>query len=213
MRSDTGEAPKTPFYQFARRLLAILCAVFCPCEVVNPEGFRIKAPFILIANHQSMLDPVLLAIKLKGYEIRFIGKRELNRNRILKWIFDHLHMIAVSRHMSDLSAMRGAGETLRQGHVLGIFPEGTRRQGKPMQVVESGVSFLALRSRVPLLPVFFTRKPGIFRKGKMVVGPPIYYEDLLTEGLDKKASDALNGRIQKVFIEMSDKNNQSTIGA
>lgn len=205
MQSIAEAPPRTWFYQFARKLLVILSAVFCPCKLVNPEGFRLDAPYILIANHQSMLDPVLLAVKLKKYEIRFIGKRELTKQKILNWIFKRLHMIAVTRHMSDMTAMRAAGAALKQGHVLGIFPEGTRRNGKAMENMESGVSFLALRSGVPLLPVLICGRPGLFRKTKMFVGPVISYEDLLANGLDKGSGEALNSRIQETYETMQNK--------
>jgi 1-acyl-sn-glycerol-3-phosphate acyltransferase len=205
MLSIAESPPKTWFYQFARRLLTILLAIFYPCKLLNPEGFQLDAPFILIANHQSMLDPVLLAVKLKKYEIRFIGKRELTKNKVLNWIFKRLHMIAVTRHMSDMTAMRAAGAALKQGHVLGIFPEGTRRNGKAMESIESGVSLLALRSGVPLVPVLICGRPGLFRKTKMVVGPVIPYDDLLATGMDKASGEALNSRIQMTYEAMQNK--------
>ncbi len=208
MQSTAELQPRTWFYQSARRLLAVLCAVLCPLKVVNPQGLQLDAPFILIANHQSLLDPVILAVMLKKHEIRFIGKRELTKNRILNWIFKRLHMIAVTRHMSDMSAMRAAGEALKQGHVLGIFPEGTRRFGKAMETIESGVSFLALRSGAPLLPVYFCSKPVLLRRTKIVAGSMIPYEDLLAKGLDKSSAEALNRRIQETYEIMQNKYKQ-----
>ncbi len=208
MQSALKSQPRTPFYQFARRLLSVFCVLFFPYRVENPQDFQLDAPFILIANHQSLLDPIILAVILKKHEIRFIGKRELTKNRILAWIFKRLHMIAVTRHMSDLSAMRAAAEALRQGHVLGIFPEGTRRTGKAMETIESGVSFLALRSGAPLLPVYFCSKPGLLKRTSIVAGAIIPYDDLSAKGLDKSSAEALNRRIQETYVKMQNKYKQ-----
>lgn len=202
MVKPVNKTTKTCFYQFARKLCVFLSIVLYPCRLLNLDAIPKEAPFILIANHQSMMDPLLLAAKFKNHEIHFIGKRELTNFKPLKWVVEHLHMIAVTRHMSDLSAMRAALKALRQGQVLGVFPEGTRCHGKPMATIETGVSMLALMSGVPLLPVLIYGRPLPFRRTKMLVGSLIPYQDLSAEGLDKKASAALNSRIQAHFDTM-----------
>lgn len=196
---------RTCFYQIARRILVVFCAIFYPSKLLTPKGFEIDAPYILICNHQSMMDPLLIAIKNKKEEIHFVGKREITKFKPLKWIVESLHMIAISRQMSDLHAMRLAGQTLKAGSVLGIFPEGGRRHGQPMEHIESGVSILALRHRVPLLPVLIIGRPRPFRRTKMVVGSPIPYDDLLKQGIDMRTSAALNARIQQTYVDLSKK--------
>lgn len=199
------------FYQFARVLVGIFSAIFYPCSLVNSDTLEdLDAPYIIIANHQSMMDPVLIASKLKRYEIHFVGKRELTRIKPLAWIVRKLHMIAISRHESDLAAIRAASAVLKQGEVLGIFPEGGRKQGIPLQHIESGAAILALRNKVPLLPVLIAGRPRPFRKIKMIVGQPIPYDDLLSQGFSKQISNQLDERIQQVFLEMHNKNIKNT---
>ena len=177
----------TPFYRFARCLLSIFSFLFYPCKLINPEQANLKKPFILICNHQSMMDPVLLGVKFPQYEIHFIGKREITKFLPIKWIVERLHMIAVSRHMSDLAAMRAAGAVLKSGEVLGIFPEGRRSCGSPMEQMESGVSLLALRHKTPLLPVYITSRPRPFRRVSMVIAPPILVDSLARDGMKTRA--------------------------
>lgn len=200
----------TPFYRFARCLLNIFSFLFYPCKLINPEQANLKKPFILICNHQSMMDPVLLGVKFPQYEIHFIGKREITKFLPLKWIVERLHMIAVSRHMSDLAAMRAAGAVLKSGEVLGIFPEGRRSCGSPMEQMESGVSLLALRHKTPLLPVYITSRPRPFRRVSMVIAPPILVDSLARDGIDKSASDQLSEQIKQVYRDLESKNNKKT---
>lgn len=202
---------RSGFYQFARVLVGIFTAIFYPCSLHNAAMLEnLDAPYILISNHQSMMDPVLIASKLKRYEIRFVGKRELTRFKPLAWVVKNLHMIAISRHESDLSAIRAASAVLKQGEVLGIFPEGGRKQGVPLQHIESGAAILALRNKVPLLPVLIAGRPRPFHKVKMIVGPPIPYDDLLSEGFSKEVSTQLDRRIQQIYLEMYNKNKIKT---
>jgi 1-acyl-sn-glycerol-3-phosphate acyltransferase len=204
---------RTLFYRFARTVLKAFSFLFYPCSLQGIENANLKAPFIIISNHQSMMDPVLLAVKLDRHVIHFIGKRELTSFKPLKWIVEHLHMIAVSRHMSDLSAMRAAGAVLKNGQVLGIFPEGSRNQGPSMEHLETGVTVLLQRHRVPLLPVYIADRPRPFRRVKMVVLPPLRYDDLLGEGINMEEGERLGQRIKALYQEMDIKYNKNTISA
>lgn len=212
MKKSEQTTKKTWFYQFALVLVRLFSNLVYPCKLINPEALHVHdAPFILVSNHQSMMDPLLLASKFHHHEIHFVGKRELTSFGPVKWVVEHLHMIAVSRHNSDLNAMRSALATLKKGHVLGIFPEGTRQQGQPMVRIESGTSFLALRSKAPLLPVLIIGRPRPFRRTRMVIGQAIPYEDLLSSGLDKLSSDTLNERMRQSYRQMHEKYNKKTI--
>lgn len=191
---------KTWFFQFARVLVRIFCALFYPSKAIHKDRLeRMDAPYILIANHQSMMDPLLLAVHLRRYEIRFLGKRELTKFAPLRWIVTKLHMIPVSRHQSDIGAMRASLDTLKQGNVLALFPEGTRfLDGKPMAHIESGFLVLAMRSRVPLLPVYVHGIPKPFRRVKLIVGEPIFFSQ---QGADISHEDA-KGHIRSVYQQL-----------
>lgn len=197
--------PTTWFFRFARVVLLAFSAIFYPCRLINPEKLEaMDAPYLLIANHQSMMDPVLLAIHLKRYEIRFMGKRELTRCAPLAWIVRKLHMIPVSRHQSDIAALRASLDTLRAGNVLGVFPEGTRfRDGEPLAHIESGFLVLALRSQVPILPVYVHGVPRPFRRVSLLVGDPISFETLRRENSDLSHED-MKEHIRSIYRQLRD---------
>ena len=219
MQARPEEGKKTWFYQFVRTLVKIFSAIFYPTRAIHPERLnQMDAPYILISNHQSMMDPLLLAIYLKRYEIHFMGKRELTKFGPLGWVVEHLHMIPVSRHQSDMGAMRASLDALKKGEVLGMFPEGTRfRDLMPMAHIESGFIILALRSRVPLLPVYFHGIPRPFRRVDMVVGEPISFDALSQDGEDV-SHDAAKDHIRAVYARLKEeaeqkKNNPAGVSA
>ena len=209
MQNNTSEAaPKrerTAIYTVARIIFGFLFHTIFPLRFHNAQIVEeMQPPYIIMANHRSFADPMALAIKVKSYEIRFIGKRELAHGRLKSWLFSGLHMILVSRHATDMAAMRQCMQTLKEGHILGIFPEGTRHQPEMMQEVESGTAIIALRARVPLLPVYIDGKISPFHITHIYYGKPMELDDLYAQGVNNDTAHQLCQRIHDVFYAMRD---------
>lgn len=196
--------PRTPFYTFARFLLGIFCAIFYPSRVHGLENLDREAPFLLVANHQSMMDPILIAIRVKKWEIRFLGKDTLRKNAVVRWLVDHLHMIPVTRQATDMGAMRACLKALQAGHVVGIFPEGTRKETTMMEEMGSGIGLIALRSGVPVIPALIAQKPLPFRFTDIYFGKAIDYQDLQAMGTNKESCEMLTSRIRDITYRMKD---------
>ena len=209
MQNNTAQtAPKrerTAIYTLARIIFGFLFHTIFPLRFHNAQiADEMQPPYIIMANHRSFADPMALAIKVKRYEIRFIGKRELAHGRLKSWLFSGLHMILVSRHATDMAAMRQCMQTLKEGHILGIFPEGTRHQPEMMQEVESGTAIIALRARVPLLPVYIDGKIRPFHITHIYYGKPMELDDLYAQGVNNDTAHQLCQRIHDVFYAMRD---------
>ena len=144
------------FYRAARRAAWVMVRTIIPVSYHYAERLDVDAPFIVIGNHLSLLDPIIVALPVKRYEIAFMGKKELGGNGLLKRILLNMHTIFVNRHHSDMEAMRAVMKAIREGEVLGIFPEGTRHHQGLMEEVESGAAMIALRSGVPMIPVYLS---------------------------------------------------------
>lgn len=195
---------RTPVYTIARGLAWVLFHTVFPVRYHHTEKMNLRAPYIMIANHKSGLDPIVLAVPCKDYEIRFVGKKELTKNKLLAWLVGQLHMITVDRHNSDLAAMRLCIKALREKQVLGIFPEGTRHLPDLMSEVETGTSVLALRANVPLLPVYIAGKLRAFRCTHVYVGDLMDISDLSAQGCDSQTAEKLTERIRNTFLSMRD---------
>ena len=202
--AEQEKANRSPLYTAARAFAWILVHTVLPMKFIHPERVAMDAPFILIANHSSALDPVVMGYIVKRYEITFLGKKELVRSPLGRWVFKHLHMIVVDRHNMDMEAMRACMRTLRNGGVLGIFPEGTRHHRGVMEEMESGVSLIALRSGAPLVPMYIDRKLSLFRRTCVYCGEPIPTEDLRAEGVSNQTGEALLARITETYRRMQE---------
>ena len=197
---------RTPLYTFARGLFGLLFRTLMPIRFHGTEKLdALKAPYILISNHKAAIDPFVLAVPVRRYEIRFIGKREITGNKIVEWAVRQLHMIPVSRGATDMGAMRLCMQALREGHVLGIFPEGTRHQPEMMQTVESGTGMIALRANVPVLPVYIHGKVRLFHVTHVYVGEPMEIADIKAQGMSNDSIQQLCGRIRDTFYALRDR--------
>ena len=187
------------WYTFARAFGALVFHTLCPVRFVHPERARLDAPYLVIANHNSWLDPVAIGTLIRRYEVVFLGKKELVKHPLAHKILTKMHMIIVDRHHSDMEAMRACLRTLKAGCVLGIFPEGTRHHQGTMVEVESGTGLIALRSGVPILPVLIDGKIGLFHRVNVYVGEPMDTSDLRAEGVNNETCARLMARITEKY--------------
>lgn len=199
---------RTPLYTFARGVFGLLFHTLMPLRYHGREKLdRQDAPYILISNHRSAIDPFVLAVPVRRYEIRFIGKREITGHKIVEWAVKQLHMIPVTRGATDMGAMRACMQALKDGRVLGIFPEGTRHQPEMMQTVESGTAMIALRAGVPVVPVYIHGKVGFLRRTHVYVGEPLEMADIKAQGMSNDTIQQLCNRIRQTFYAMREQAN------
>jgi glycerol-3-phosphate dehydrogenase (NAD(P)+) len=110
---------------------------------------------ILASNHRSFLDPFAIGCSI-GPPIFFMAKREMFRNPLLGWILNCMGAFPVRRGESDEESVKTALALLERGHVVVIFPEGTRIRTGSLQRPRRGVGRLALESGKPVVPVAVT---------------------------------------------------------
>lgn len=119
-----------------------------------------SGPVILVSNHFNLGDPPVLTYVLPR-RIVWMAKQELFDTPVIGWLFRAFGLIPVRRFEGDLKALRKAQGALKRGHVLGMFPEGTRSAGKGLGEGEPGTAFIALRTGAPIVPVAIWGTEGI----------------------------------------------------
>lgn len=194
---------KSILYGVARFLAYIVFHTLYPLRVHQVERINRPAPFLLIGNHNSWLDPMAMCYRIHGQQVRFLGKKELVRNPLVRAVLTRIGMIAVDRHHSDMEAMRACMRVLREGRILLVFPEGTRHHAGLMDQLEGGTALMALRCNVPLVPVYLDKKFRLFHLVNMYVGEDIPMDDLIAQGVDKAACDRLLARITQAYARMA----------
>lgn len=202
-----GKMPKksekfTWLYNLAFGLFRFLFRTILPVKIHGLENTLMDAPYILISNHNSLFDPLTIGAPIRRYQVRFLGKKELEKNPILKKAFQACRMIPVDRHNMDMAAVRSCLKVLKDKQVLGVFPEGTRHKEGVMQDLESGIAMIALRGKAPLLPAYMTSKLRLFRTTHLYYGQPISVSELAAKGINKENCEELLETIRSTYCDM-----------
>lgn len=168
-------------------ILRPLMSIFFPYTIVNRE----KAPtedgsLVVCCNHISLLDPIYLFLACPQ-PIYFMAKGELFKFPPFAWFLKTVFgVFPVARGKGDFTAISHSLSILKDGHILGIFPEGTRSKTGELGPVKSGTSLIISKAQSPVLPcVLFTNKGGrvrLFKKTTIVFGDVMTPEDLHLTG-------------------------------
>lgn len=145
------------FYSFCRSLFRFFFSVFCPLEVKGAENIPQEGPLLIIANHISYWDPVVVGTVMNR-QVYFMAKAELFDYPVFGAIIRSLGAFPVSRKKIDRSSLRKAIKLLSEGKVVGIFPEGTRNKKGDLLPFLPGAAFVARKAAVPIIPIALQKK-------------------------------------------------------
>ena len=153
------------FLRWVMRMLVytVLAGLFTQ---VGRERVAREGPLLVCGNHISTLDPPLVPAFLPRNDSWSMAKAEyFERSWLQTWIFTAFHAFPVVRHSADRAAIQRAVTILRQGHVLVLYPEGTRITSGGLHRPEPGAGFIAMLTGAPILPVAITGSREVFGKG------------------------------------------------
>lgn len=166
-------------------------------STVNVHGLENipKGPVLFVSNHQSNMDIAIICgfiDKPKG----FIAKKELKKLPLInKWITlaGSIYLDRENPRKSMEGILEGI-KTLKNGHSLVVFPEGTRSRGDKMGEFKSGSFKLATKSKVPIVPLTIDGTYRVMEANKILIKPsninfyvhkPIYTDKLSKEEITK----------------------------
>jgi 1-acyl-sn-glycerol-3-phosphate acyltransferase len=171
------------FYTFAKRLVSPILKMTYKLEVKGVEHFPEQGGVLLCSNHIDNLDPPILGVTCPR-PISFMAKAELFSVPILGGIIKKLNAFPVKRGGNDREALRMGLKVLKEGKVLGLFPEGTRSKTGKLGKGLAGAGFFALRTNAQVIPCAIISQYKFFQKVKVIYGKPIDMSELR----EKKAS-------------------------
>jgi 1-acyl-sn-glycerol-3-phosphate acyltransferase len=161
------------WYWFVRGFLGLIARCLFKIKIEKAGNVPGDGPAILCANHISWWDPVLVANAIKR-PIHFMAKIELFRHPIFAALMRAIHAFPVDRGKPDLSAIRDSISIVKNGDLLGIFPEGTRQRGTGvLGEMHPGAALVALRSGSPVIPIAIRGRCAFRGTVRVVFGEPM----------------------------------------
>ncbi len=111
-----------------------------------------QGPALLVANHQSFLDPLLVGMVAPRH-LHYLARKTLFRNPFFAGLIHSLNAVSIDQEGVGKEGIRTVVELLRQGHATVVFPEGERTPDGGLQALRPGVHLLLKRTQAPVVPV------------------------------------------------------------
>lgn len=186
-------------YNFCRGVLRILYKLVFRLEPIGLEHIPQEGGVLLCSNHITLFDPPTIGIMLER-KVHFMAKQELFDIVGFGWLIKQLGAFPVKRGGVSKESIKQSLLLLRNGHVMGIFPEGTRSRGEGQTAGKRGAATFALRSDAAVIPVAIIGNYQWFRKMRVVYGPPID----LTEFKERGGPDAAELATAKIMATIEE---------
>lgn len=189
-------------YPLGKTLFALLLYPFHRIKVIGKENFPKQGGVLLCTNHIDNLDPPVVGITCPR-PVHFMAKEELFNMPFLKFLLPRVHAFPVKRGMSDRKAFRNALSILKEGNVVGLFPEGTRSLTGELQEGLSGAGFFALKGDALVMPCAIIGPYKPLRRLKVVYGEPI---DMATYREERASAEEVTAVIMKEISKLIEVN-------
>ena len=177
-------------YRLFRPLAKLIIKLKYKVKYIGTENLPEKGGYILASNHIAALDPVVIAVACKR-PMHFMAKNELFKNRISGWFMTMMNAFPVDRTRFDEDSINYAVEIVKNGEILGIFPEGTRSPDFTPKKGKGGTCYIAKVCKCDVIPVsiFTCDKAKTGTKLTVRYGKPIKYEELKFDPDSMKMKD------------------------
>lgn len=182
------------FYEVIRSAVTLLLSVAFGFRRRGMNNLPMTGPVLVVANHQSYLDPPLVGCAMPRRQFDFLARAGLFEIGWLKPLITALHSVPIKENGSDPASIKEILRRLEAGRVVLVFPEGSRTHDGEMGEFKRGVALLLRRSRCPVLPVGIAgaydawprgSRPRPFRSRVVVeVGQPIDHDVLFADGTE-----------------------------
>ncbi|MBX9972847.1 1-acyl-sn-glycerol-3-phosphate acyltransferase [Cytobacillus firmus] len=190
-------------YSFAKAAVYGVLKPIYRFEVIGKENFPAEGGVLLCSNHIDNLDPPVVGINAPR-PVYFMAKEELFKVPVLGKILPDLNAFPVKRGMSDREALRKGLGILKEGNVLGLFPEGTRSKTGQLGKGLAGAGFFALRSEAHVVPCAIIGPYKAFSKLKVVYGKPIDMKELRERKASaEETTEMIMSEIRKLIEDYS----------
>ena len=210
-RHPGSSAAHVVFYNICRLLSVGILKLCFGLRVHRIGQLPREGAVLIVANHQSFLDPPAIGGLARGRDMDFIARSGLFRFGPFGWLITRLNSVPIKEAGGDTAAMKEALRRLGEGKAVLIFPEGSRSADGALHEFKRGVAVLLKRAKCPVIPAAIegaydawprSGRPRPFSSPiEVMYGDPVEPADLLSEGPDA-AIDRLVAEVERMRVEL-----------
>lgn len=189
------------FYNFVIKVLKCFSKTFFKYKVIGAENIPNEGNIVIAANHKSNLDPIFIASAIENREVAAIAKKELFNIKPLGYILNKLNVIPINRDKPDISTIKNILKAIKDGYVLGIFPEGTRIKEPGFGEAKAGLSLFAIKGKAMIVPISIISNYKLFNRVTIYIDKPINLEEYYKQKLTTEDHQRLSQDVLEVIKE------------
>ena len=179
-KNSSGRPKRRPIgyyflFDFVKITGAIPTLIWMRPKVYRPYGTKVPKGGVLIsANHRSLVDPVIIYATFPFKRISCLATKDLYKNKLLTFFFNHVHCIQVDKANFAISSFRDVVTRLSLEELVAIFPEGGLNPDKEdhLQAFKSGAILMAHRAGAQILPIYIVKREKWYHRQRVVMGRP-----------------------------------------
>lgn len=194
------------FVRFLFSLVGFLARILYRPTYHNLHYIPRDTHYMLLGNHISLLDPVVLHLIIPDY-VHWVAKEEFFKNKVLAFLFDQLKVVSLNRDRVDIQAMRKIKSHIQNEEIVGIFPQGTRVDPIDYEEIlpQAGVASICMKYDCTILPFYVDAPFKLFRKSHIYFGAPFCLNSSLKIDSKKEKRQLLANEIMRRSYSLVDK--------
>lgn len=197
-----------PHYRVSRRICQISFAMLFRGRVFGTQRVPVEGGVLLLANHQSYLDPMLATLALPR-ECHYMARDTLFEHPAMRRLIEAYNAFPIKRGAADLRGIKEALRRLKNGGLVTAFPEGTRTIDGSVGPMLPGSVVLARKAKVPIVPTAILGAYKAWPKQSKLPHPApviVAYDDPVSLDEIRAASDEeIIGDVRARIIALRDR--------
>lgn len=141
------------WWELTRITSGLWLVIFYRLKTFNREKVPLEGPVLLVCNHQSFLDLIVIGQAVRFRHFHPMAKKSLFKNKLFGWHIRMLNAFPVDQEKGDIKAIRTAIDRLNNNHLVLVFPEGQRTTTGIMNDIQPGVLLILKRAKPTVLPM------------------------------------------------------------
>jgi len=185
-------------------ILKFLIIIVYRPKTVGLENIEADKAMLICPNHVHAFDSAVIVLTNKR-KINVLAKEELFKNSFVKWLADLFGVYPVKKENRSMESVKISLRLLKNNELLMLFPEGTRNGLAKGVKPKDGAVKLAIRARVPIIPVGVQGNFKAFKKVKVNIGKPINYDKYDKEDTNnREMMEKLTKELMDEIIKLRD---------
>ena len=201
---------KKPFenlvYDFVKVTGALTAWLWLRPKYYYPFGKPCKdGPLLVAANHYRAVDPVAMLLSFPKHRVNILATKQLFNTKISRFFFTRMHCVEVDRENFSISAFHEVVDRLKQGRIIGIFPEGKineKEESGSLLDFKSGVALMAHRGGACVLPMYIEKRMKWYHRQRIVMGTPVDISEKLGKIPSMQAVNEVTEYLREKELEL-----------